>query len=141
MVQDADLEYEPRDIPNLLKLLASSDVDVVYGSRFLEKHHKGSSFVHRLGNRLLTAASNFVTGWRLTDMETCYKVFRRDLLNEIELEQNGFGFEVELTSKLANRGARVVEYPISYQARNWPEGKKINWQDGLHALYCIFKYR
>ena len=106
MVQDADLEYDPRDIPSLIEPLAKGEADAVYGSRFLEERWEGSSIVHRLGNRLLTEASNRMTGWRLTDMETCYKVFRRELLEKIELEQNGFGFEVELTAKLAKQDAR-----------------------------------
>lgn len=141
VVQDADLEYDPREIPALLEPLARDEADVVYGSRFLEQRWTGSSRLHRLGNRALTAASNWATGWNLTDMETCYKVFRRDLLDDIQLEQDRFGFEVELTSKLAKLGARVMERPISYAARGWEEGKKIGWRDGLQALYCIFRYR
>ena len=141
MVQDADLEYNPDDIPTLVEPLAKGEADVVYGSRFLEDNHKGSSLIHRLGNGLLTKASNSVTGWRLTDMETCYKVMRRSLLEDMQLEQNGFGFEVELTAKLASAGARVVERPISYDARGWEEGKKIGWKDAVQALYCICRYR
>ena len=108
---------------------------------FMEKRWSGSSLVHRLGNGLLTMASNVMTGWKLTDMETCYKIWRRELLDEIELEQNKFGFEVELTSKLARLGVRVVERPISYAARGWEEGKKIGWKDAVQALYCILRYR
>lgn len=141
IVQDADLEYDPRDIPELIRALTDPDVDVVYGSRFLESRHEGSSWIHRYGNRLLTWASNRITGWQLTDMETCYKVFPRELLDAITIEQDGFGFEVELTAKLAKQAARVIERPISYHARSWEEGKKISWRDGLRALYCIFKYR
>ncbi len=141
MVQDADLEYNPDDIPSLLEPLAKQEADVVYGSRFLEQRWEGSSFVHRLGNSILTKASNLWTGWKLTDMETCYKVFRRDLLNRFTLEQDKFGFEVELTSKLARLKARVVELPISYDARGWEEGKKIGWKDAVQALYCICLYR
>ena len=141
MVQDADLEYNPRDIPNLIEPLAKDEADVVYGSRFLEERWEGSSFIHRFGNGLLTKASNWMTGWNLTDMETCYKVLRRSLMDGMELEQNQFGFEVELTSKLAKQGARVVERPISYDARGWEEGKKIGWKDAVQALYCICKYR
>lgn len=141
MVQDADLEYNPDDIPSLLEPLVRQEADVVYGSRFLEKRWEGSSFVHRLGNSILTKASNLWTGWKLTDMETCYKVFRRDLLNRFTLEQDKFGFEVELTSKLARLKARVVERPISYDARSWKEGKKIGWKDAVQALYCICLYR
>jgi len=141
MVQDADLEYDPRDIPSLIEPLAKDEADVVYGSRFMEDHHKGSSMVHRVGNGLLTKASNYMTGWELTDMETCYKVMRRSLLDHIELEQNSFGFEVELTSKLAGMNARVVERPITYDARSWEEGKKIGLKDAFEALYCICRYR
>ena len=140
MVQDADLEYDPKEIPNLLEPLARDDADAVYGSRFLEARSRGSSLMHQLGNRMLTAASNWSTGLRLTDMETCYKVLRRDLLDRMDLLENGFGFEVELTSKLAKLGARIVERPISYHARDWNEGKKIGWRDGLRALYTICKY-
>jgi glycosyltransferase involved in cell wall biosynthesis len=141
IVQDADLEYNPRDIPALLLPLMDDEADVVYGSRFLGDHRTGSSWVHRFGNWGLTMLSNRATGLRLTDMETCYKLFRRDLLDNIHLEQNGFGFEVELTSKLARQGARFVERPISYNARKWGEGKKIGWRDALVAVYCICKYR
>lgn len=141
VVQDADLEYDPRDIPSLVEPLAKDEADAVFGSRFLESRWKGSSLVHRWGNRLLTQASNWMTGWQLTDMETCYKVFRRELLQDMQLEQNGFGFEVELTAKLAKQNARVVERPISYNARSWKEGKKIGWRDGFQALYCICQYR
>lgn len=141
MVQDADLEYNPRDIPNLIEPLAKDEADVVYGSRFLEERWEGSSFIHRFGNGVLTKASNWMTGWNLTDMETCYKVLRRSLMEGMNLEQNGFGFEVELTAKLAKQGARVVERPIGYDARGWEEGKKIGWKDAVQALYCICRYR
>ena len=141
MVQDADLEYNPEDIPKLVEPLAKDEADVVYGSRFLEDNHKGSSFIHRFGNGVLTKASNYITGWDLTDMETCYKVMRRSLIQDMTLEQNGFGFEVELTAKLANVGARVVERPISYDARGWEDGKKIGWKDAVQAIYCICRYR
>lgn len=141
MVQDADLEYDPRDIPGLIEPLANDEADVVYGSRFLEQRWEGSSFLHRFGNATLTKASNWVTGWKLTDMETCYKVLRRSFLEDMTLEQNGFGFEVELTSKLAQMGARVVERPITYDARGWDDGKKIGWKDAVQALYCICRYR
>ena len=141
VIQDADLEYDPTDIPRLIEPLANGDADAVYGSRFLMQHWQGSSLIHRLGNRFLTYLSNCMTGLRLTDMETCYKVFRRDLLDDISLEQNRFGFEVELTAKLAKQQARIVERPIRYAARTWEQGKKIGIRDGLQALYCIAKYR
>lgn len=141
IVQDADLEYDPRDIPGLVRALIEEDLDVVYGSRFLEARHEGSSALHRWGNHCLTQLSNWSTGWTLTDMETCYKLFRRDLLERFELEQNGFGFEVELTAKLAGEGARYGERPVSYHARGWEDGKKIHWRDGLNALWCLLRYR
>ena len=141
VIQDADLEYDPRDIPSLVEPLAKNEADVVYGSRFLYPRRSGTSVVHRLGNRLLTSASNAVTGWRLTDMETGFKAFRRELLDQIDLEQDGFGIEVELTAKLAAQNVRLVEQPITYVARSWNEGKKIGWRDAVHALYCIVRYR
>ena len=141
VVQDADLEYNPAEIPGLVKPIVRDEADVVYGSRFLAPRWEGSSLVHRLGNRFLTLISNWMTGLSLTDMETCYKVLRRELLDNMTLEQDRFGFEVELTSKLANQGVRIVERPISYQARTWEEGKKIGIRDAFEALYCIVKYR
>ncbi len=141
MVQDADLEYNPHDIPSLIEPLAKGETDVVYGSRFMEARYKGSSALHRFGNKVLTQFSNWATGLRLTDMETCYKIVRRSLLNEIELEQDRFGFEVELTAKLAKKGAEIIERPVSYDARSWEEGKKIGIKDAVQALYCILRYR
>ena len=141
MVQDADLEYNPHDIPSLLEPLIHGAADVVYGSRFLDCRWQGSSYLHRLGNRVLTWCSNCMTGYSLTDMETCYKVVRRELLQQMELEQDRFGFEVELTAKLAQQKVRIVERPIAYAARDWDEGKKIGWRDGLRALQCIWRYR
>ncbi len=140
IVQDADLEYDPQDIPAVIEPLVRGEADVVYGSRFLQRRWSGSSAVHRLGNRLLTTASNLATGWKLTDMETCYKAISREVLSKIELEQDGFGFEVELTAKLARQDVRVVERPISYDGRGWDEGKKIGWRDAIHAMYCIVRY-
>ncbi len=141
VIQDADLEYDPRDIPSLVEPVAKNEADVVYGSRFLQPRRSGTSVVHRLGNWLLTSASNVVTGWQLTDMETGFKAFRHELLDQISLEQDGFGVEVELTAKLAAQNVRILERPISYVARGWKDGKKIGWRDAVHALYCIVRYR
>jgi glycosyltransferase involved in cell wall biosynthesis len=140
LVQDADLEYDPRDIPRLLEPLLTGQADVVYGSRFLERRWSGSSSLHRLGNYLLTAASNLTTGLQLTDMETCYKVFSADVLNELTVKQNRFGFEPEVTAKLARRGLKFSEVPVRYHARGWNEGKKIGVRDAVSALFCILRY-
>jgi glycosyltransferase involved in cell wall biosynthesis len=139
VVQDADLEYDPRDIVPLIKPLVLGQADVAYGSRFLAKSGD-RSLVHRLGNRLLTMASNVTTGLRLTDMETCYKAFRRDVLKSFELRQDRFGFEPEVTAKIARRGFRVSEVPIRYAPRSFAEGKKIGVKDLFNALYCIARY-
>jgi glycosyltransferase involved in cell wall biosynthesis len=140
VIQDADLEYDPRDIPRLLKPILCGEADVVYGSRFLSGRRQDPSLLHRLGNSLLTRASNWMTGLRLTDMETCYKAFRRDLLSRIEITQNRFGFEPEITAKLARLGCRIQETPITYDARSYAEGKKIGVRDAFNALYCIVRY-
>ncbi len=140
VVQDADLEYDPRDFPKLLKPIVSGEADVVYGSRFLGETLQDPSWLHRFGNGLLTRVSNLFTGLQLTDMETCYKAFRRDVLADIEIRQDRFGFEPEVTAKLARRGARVCEIPISYDGRGYEEGKKIGMKDALNALYCIVRF-
>ena len=140
VVQDADLEYDPRDILKLLPPLLRGEADVVYGSRFLHQRPQDKSAVHRLGNWLLTPASNVFTGLRITDMETCYKAFRRDVIQGLPIRQNRFGFEPEVTAKLARRKCRVVEVPITYNARSFAEGKKIGIKDLFNALWCILRY-
>lgn len=140
VIQDADLEYHPDDIPALLEPILHDEADVVYGSRFLEKDRGDRSRIHRWGNRLLTWASNRTTGLQLTDMETCYKAFRREAIRAVALEQDRFGFEPEVTAKLARRGYRFVEVPIQYDARGYDEGKKIGIRDLLNAFFCIWRY-
>ncbi len=140
IIQDADLEYDPRDIPKLLKPIVEQRADVVYGSRFLGDELRDPSWLHRFGNALLTKASNLLTGYRLTDMETCYKAFRRDVLEGVSIRQNRFGFEPEVTAKISRRGCRLIEIPISYDGRGYDEGKKIGLRDALNAFYCIVRY-
>ena len=140
VIQDADLEYNPQDFTKLLAPIERGDAEVVYGSRFLENAQQDPSRLHRWGNWLLTALSNCVTGQKLTDMETCYKVFRREVLQAINFQQNRFGFEPEITARLAKLGKKIVEVPISYDCRSYEEGKKIGFRDGLNALWCIVRY-
>jgi glycosyltransferase involved in cell wall biosynthesis len=140
LIQDADLEYNPNDLPRLLEPIERCEADVVYGSRFLENASQDPSRLHRLGNWMLTAASNLTTGQRLTDMETCYKVFRREVLEQIDVEQNRFGFEPEITAKVSRLGYRILELPIGYSCRGYDEGKKIGLRDAANALWCIAKY-
>ena len=142
IVQDADLEYDPEDYHKLIGPLDRQQADAVYGSRFITtQEHRVLYFWHSLGNRVLTLLSNMATDLNLSDMETCYKVFRRELIQSIELEEDRFGFEPEITCKLARARARIYEVGIAYHGRTYEEGKKIGLRDGFRALWCILKYR
>ena len=140
VVQDADMEYDPREFPLLLRPILLGKADAVYGSRFLGGPHRVLFFWHSVGNRFLTLLSNMFTDLNLTDMETCYKMVRRELLHSLPLSANRFGIEPELTSRLAQAEARIYELPISYDGRSYAEGKKIGWKDGVSALWSIIKY-
>ena len=140
LIQDADIEYNPKDYPTLLEPLLDGRADVVYGSRFLGKPHRVLFFWHMIGNRLLTLYSNMLTNLNLTDMETCYKVFRREVLQAFRLESDRFGFEPEVTAKVAKGAWRIYEVPVGYDGRGYAAGKKISWRDGVAALWHITRF-
>lgn len=141
IVQDADLEYDPQEFPQVIAPIIQDKADVVYGSRFVGGYpHRVVYYWHMVGNQFLTTLSNMMTNINLTDMETCYKAFRREVIQSIRIQENRFGFEPEITAKVARKGCRIYEVGISYYGRTYKEGKKIGWRDGFRAIYCILKY-
>ena len=141
IIQDADMEYDPNEYARVIEPICNDEADVVYGSRFAETKRYDDAYKQNIAaNLFLTRLSNLFTGLKLTDMETCYKAFRREIIQSIELKEKRFGFEPEITAKLASRKVRMAEVPISYFPRKVEEGKKINWKDGVRAIYCIVKY-
>ncbi len=141
VVQDADLEYDPIDYPTLLDPIFSGNADVVFGSRFIgDRPHRVLYFWHMVGNRFLTLLSNIFTNLNLTDLETCYKAFRAPLVKNLRLREDRFGFDPEITAKLSKTGCRIYEVGISYNGRTYAEGKKVNWKDGLRAIYAVLRY-
>ena len=141
IVQDADLEYDPQEFPLVIQPILDGKADVVFGSRFQSgRPHRVVYFWHRIGNGLLTLLSNIFTDLNLTDMETCYKAFKREVIQSITIQENRFGFEPEVTAKISRRNLRIYEVGISYYGRTYSEGKKIGWKDGVRAIYCILKY-